>query len=164
MSKGELFGGIFLGLAAGVTAGIFIGMAIRQKRANMEVESVKSSFRKYFKSQIEDEKKKDIQENEKKAPETEKANAKAEVLTTPYEVLTKEEMLDILNGTDVDVESILVDEDGHHAYMNDDILTSKVGMTPQDISETLKSGGSTIYVRNNITDKLYEIYFGPDGM
>jgi len=157
MNAATVWGCIGIGLVsagAGFVGGIFAGKAIAQKRCNAEIDSVKEAYQKYWKS----EKKQDTAEsvkaeevsNVKETPKTDEKH--------PYKILTKEKAIEIANAEEIDVEEMVVNDQGHSLYLPDEILTTKLGMEPRDVAEILKSTGEHIFVKNNIDGKLYEVF------
>ena len=140
----------FLGLASGITAGIFIGMRIRQKRTNAEIDSVKAAYKKAYKEQKEEPK-------EEKAKEETKEEVASDA-THLYDIIPNEKAAELMDSGNIEFIGLPVDKNGHHLYIPDDSLTSIAGMTPKDISEIINSTGDTIYIRNNLTGKYYEIF------
>lgn len=156
MSAGTVWGCIgagLLGAAAGVTGGIFIGKAIAQKRCNAEIDSVKESYQKYWKA--EKVKENDITESAKVETTNVKEPPRDE--KHPYQIITKEKAIELANESNLDVEELIVNDQGHSLYIPDEILTTKLGMEPRDIAELLNSTGEHLFVKNNIDGKLYEV-------
>lgn len=156
---GLVIGSVFAGLAVGATGGIFLGMKLRQKRADAEVESVKESFKKYFKNKIEDEKLENAK-GEYQKPEVTVEETPEEVKEETknlYDILPKKTVTEMMENEDVDVEIIAVDELGRSPYMSEDTVTSMVGLGAKDIAEALMTSDDPLYVRNNMTDVIYEV-------
>lgn len=151
------------GIVAGVIGGIFIGKQIRQKRCEEEIDSVREAYHKYYKDAIKECAKAEETSNvpEEKAEEPKKASGRYPIEKSPYQVLTEAKAIEIAKNTDVDIEDFPVNDQGHHMYISDDVLTKKLGMEPSDIAEILNSSEEHIFVKNNIDGKLYEVYI-PD--
>lgn len=154
-----IFGGI-VGAGIGATIAFFLTKKKYKDIADMEIDSVKASYRKYFKTAIEeDEKRSDTQENQYVQAVTNYGptpfdEARNESATTPmYEEIAEENFEDY--NDEYPIDEVGIDSRGNVYGLTKTALSKAMGMDVPELLERFKSSGTkTIRILNNMTERI----------